>query len=59
MEARCEAISDSIVTTDTGKCAIAGGPTGADGCAKPSHVEYSIVFDRETLAPEKIYFKTE
>lgn len=55
----CEAISGDVVNVAPGKCAIGGAPTGASGCAGSSYVEYSIVFDRETLEPEDIFFKTE
>ncbi len=55
----CEEISDAVSATEPGKCAIAGGAKRVSGCAEPMHEGFSIVFDRATLEPEEIHFKTE
>lgn len=59
LDARCEQMSDRISAVEPGMCAIAGGPSRAPGCAEPSHAGYSIVFERDSLEPQDVYFKTE
>lgn len=59
LDKKCELISDEVIATDTGKCSIAGRTRQEAGCAKPPHEGFSIVFDRTTLEPEEIHFKTE
>lgn len=58
-DARCEKLSENTVFVGPGICAISGEPSGAAGCAKRSYAGYSIVFDRESLEPQQIFFKTE
>ena len=59
LDVRCEVLSDRVVRSDPGKCAISGEHLAAESCNEPAHAGFSIVFDRETLIPEEIYFKTE
>ena len=59
LDARCEQITNQVTSVDPGMCAIAGGPSHAAGCGEPSHAGFSIVFDRESLEPKEIYFKSE
>ena len=55
----CESLTDEITVVAPGKCAIAGRTTSAEGCVKSNHEGFSIVFDRDTLEPEDVHFKTE
>lgn len=59
LDARCQQFADTLKAVDTGMCAISGAPNGASGCAAATHVGYSVVFDRDSLEPRKIHFKTE
>ena len=55
----CEEISAQVTAVAPGKCAIAGAAKLAAGCAEPAHEGFSVVFDRATLEPEAVHFKTE
>jgi hypothetical protein len=59
MDEQCQQISDVVIASDPGKCAIFGEPTVSANCPQTSYHGYSIVFDQDTKQFEQVHFKTE
>jgi hypothetical protein len=59
MDEQCQQISDVVIASDPGKCAIFGEPRVSANCPQTSYLGYSIVFDQDTKEFERVHFKTE
>lgn len=59
MDEQCQQISDVVIASDPGKCAISGEPRVSANCPQTSYLGYSIVFDQDTKEFERVHFKTE
>ena len=59
VEERCQQISDVVIASDPGKCAISGEPLVTAACPQTTYLGYSIVFDQVTKQFEQVHFKTE
>lgn len=59
MDEQCQQISDKVIASDPGKCAIFGAPKTSANCPQTSYLGYSIVFDKDTKQFEQVHFKTE
>ena len=59
LDAECEEITVDVHYIHPDSCAISGGPKRTAACPEPSHEGYSVVFDKDTLEPVKVYFKVQ
>ena len=59
LDEECEQISDEMVLIYPDICGVLGGPNNEAACPPPSHAGYRITFDRQSLEPTGIYWRTE